>query len=57
MEYAETAVLVDVMNVDIDAARARLAEFLPNELNEFEAQVDTLADMIAAEIRRRAVSR
>lgn len=37
--YAETAVLVAIMERDIDEADRLLADFLPNELRTFQDQV------------------
>lgn len=46
MEYAETAVLVAVMENDIAEATRRLRDFLPGELSEFERQAEMLLDCI-----------
>lgn len=54
MEFAETAVLVAVMENDIAEADRRLAEFLPGELDEFQRQALMLADCIAEMRRRKA---
>ncbi len=52
--YAETAVLVAVMNGDIAEADRLLAGFLPGELSEFERQVEMLADCIGSARARTA---
>lgn len=45
-EFAETAVLIAVMDNDIGEAARRLREFLPGELAEFERQATMLASLI-----------
>lgn len=45
-EFAETAVLIAVMENDIAEARRRLRDFLPGELAEFERQAEMLLDCI-----------
>lgn len=44
--FAETAVLIAVMNGDDDEADRLLNDFLKNELRTFEEQVGRLADAI-----------
>jgi hypothetical protein len=44
--FAESAVLIDVMNGDLDEADARLDGFLPGELKRFEDQADLLGSRI-----------
>lgn len=53
LQTAETAVLLDVMNEDEEAAAARLREFLPRELRELRVQVDRVGELIIADLRRR----
>ena len=45
-EFAETAVLIAVMEEDDETADALLDDFMPHELREFERQVDELANAI-----------
>lgn len=45
-EYAETTVLIAVMDNDIGEATRLLRDFLPGELAEFERQVSMLLDCI-----------
>lgn len=54
--YAETAVLVAVMDDDRDEARRLIKDFFDGELSDFADQVETLSEMIGAEQRRRAVA-
>jgi hypothetical protein len=44
--FAETEVLVAIMDGDVDAADLRLDDFLPNELDAFERHAYQLADRI-----------
>jgi hypothetical protein len=55
MQYAETAVLIDVMNGDLDAARGKLADFMNNELLELEDFLDELSQLCSMERAARNV--
>jgi hypothetical protein len=46
MSYAETAVLIAVMDGDEDRAMELLGDFLPNELLTFEEQAEQLVDLV-----------
>lgn len=55
--YAETEVLLAIMNQNVDLADALLTEFTKHELLTFDQQVTMLQDFINRAIRAKAIRR
>jgi hypothetical protein len=54
-QYAETAILVAVMNGDLDRAKSLIAESLNGELVELHTYAGKLIDLVVDEARSRGL--